>query len=75
MEIDERESSLTTAKYKNYCEHAISSSHKPDSSDIKEESIFFFMCILNLEFHFTKLYHSVNSKNIKKNKKEFSSEQ
>ena len=42
MEIDKRESSLTTAKYKNYCEHAISSSHKPDSSDIKVESIFFF---------------------------------
>ena len=69
MEID-KIVFLTNAKYHNYCEDAISSSDNRDSSDIKKESTF-FICILNLEFYFTKLYQFVNSKN----KKEFFPEQ
>ena len=36
-----------------------------NSFEIKEVSIL-FICILNLEFYSTKLYHSVNSKKVKR---------
>ena len=62
MEIDKSQCFLKTAKYQNFVSTlytAITSVSK--KSEIKKGSNL-FICVINLEFHFIKFHHSVNSK-------------